>query len=208
MVNDSTIDANSVWRGALWSGDRTNVAALREANARWSEFTAAQRSSTVSFSDDPHRLLYPGDPDAAVYSGRRRTSIDLSRGAEPPNAVDRAHAAHYVPRPAGREATRETGFGRRSHRWNEFPFSPREQLLNTLHRGEALSPGRLGALGSGLEGYRTAGGALSSSQYRAMTDVISDLGDPHRHARWHGEGEHAERLLRLIGMLDDTAWTV
>ena len=207
MVNDSTIDAGSVWRSALWSAERMDVAALREANARWAEFTAARRTSAVSFGDDPRRL-HPVEPDAAVDSGRRRTSVDLYRGAEPPNTVDRAHAAHYVPRPAGRETTRETGFGRLSQGWNEFPFSPREQLMNTLQRGEALSPGQIGALESGLEGYRRAGGALSSTQYRAMADMIADLGDRHRHARWHGGREHIGRLLRLIEMLDYAAWTV
>ena len=82
--NDGTVDADSVWADTLWSGERNRTAAAREANARWSELAAAQRTSSVSFGDDPHQLLY--------------------HAAEPANTVDRAHAAHYVPRPPERGA--------------------------------------------------------------------------------------------------------
>ena len=205
VFNDSTIDADSVWRGTMWSGDRREVAALREANSRWSEFTAAQRTSTVSFSDDPRQLLYHVEPEATVYSRRRRTYVDLYRGADPPNTIDRAHAARYIPRPGSWESTRETGFGRLAQGWNDFPFSPRERIVNSLQKGEALSPDQVISLELGLESYRAAGGELSSSQYRAMVDMISDLGEQHRHARWSMEGEPGQRLLQLIEMLDYAA---
>ena len=189
-------------------GDRREVAALREANSRWSEFTAAQRTSTVSFSDDPRQLLYHVEPEATVYSRRRRTYVDLYRGADPPNTIDRAHAAHYIPRPGSWESTRETGFGRLAQGWNDFPFSPRERIVNSLQKGEALSPDQIISLELGLESYRAAGGELSSSQYRAMVDMISDLGEQYRHARWSLEGEPGERLLQLIEMLDYAAVAV
>ena len=208
VFNDSTIDADSVWRDTMWSGDRREVAALREANSRWSEFTAAQRTSTVSFSDDPRQLLYHVEPEATVYSRRRRTYVDLYRGADPPNTIDRAHAAHYIPRPGGWESTRETGFGRLAQGWNDFPFSPRERIVNSLQMGEALSPDQIISLELGLESYRAAGGELSSSQHRAMVDMISDLGDQYRHARWSMEGEPGQRLLQLIEMLDYAAVAV
>ena len=186
--NDGMGDAGSVWRDVLWSGERRDVAATREANARWSEFASAQRTSKVSFSDDPHQILY--------------------RGFDPPNTVDRAHAAYYVPRPQGWETTRETGFGRLAQGWNEFPFSPRERILNSLQKGEALSPDQIAALESGLEGYQAAGGVVSSNQYRAMTRMMSELGDQHRHFRWHMHGAPDSRLIQLIGMLDYAAGAV
>ena len=206
MRNDSTIDDDSVWRGALWSGDRMDVAARREANSRWSEFAAAERASTVSFSDDPRQLLYHVEYERTVK--RRGSTVDLFRGVDPPNTIDRAHAAHYIPRPAGWESTREIGFGRLAQGWNEFPFSPRERIVNSLQRGEALSPDQISALESGLESYRASGGVIFSSQYRAMLDMISDLGDPYRHARWHPRGPFDGRLRQLIEMLDHAAGAV
>ena len=87
----------------------------------------------------------------------------------------------------------------------EFPFSHREQILNALQRGGALNPGQIAVLESGLEGYRAGGGVLFSSQHRAMLDMISDLGDQHRHTRWHPRGAPDGRLLQLIEMLDHAA---
>ena len=193
---------------SVWSRGRGRRVAAREANARWSEFAAAQRTSSISFSDDPRQLLYPIEHEATVYSERRGRFVDLYRGAEPPNTIDRSHAAHYIPRPRGWEPTHETGFGRLSQGWNQFPFSHRERILNTLSKGESLSPDQIAALESGLEGYRAAEGGLSSSQYRAMADMISDLGDQYRRTQWHMQGWRGQRLLQLIEMLDYAAVVV
>ena len=206
--NDGTGATDSVWTGTMWSGDRFRTAALREANERWSEFAAVQRASSVTFSDEPRQLTYPIEHEATVYSRSRERYVDLYRGADPPNTIDRAHAAHYVPRPRGWEPAHETGFGRLSQGWNEFPFSHRERILNSLSKGESLNPEQIAALESGLEGYRTARGELSSSQYRAMVGMILELGDEYRHARWYLEGEPGERLLQLIEMLDYAAAAV
>ena len=170
----NTVD--SVWGRA---GGRSE--ALREANARWSEFAAMQRTSRTTFGDDPRQILFGAD--------------DL------PNTIDSTQAAHYLPRPRHWEPTRETGFGRLAQGWNEFPFSRREQIVNALSRGEALSPSQVTELESGLVGYFAAGGELSSSQYRAMVDMISDLGDEHRLARWHSAGAPDARLVQLFDML-------
>ena len=193
---------------SVWAGDRGRAAAVREANARWSEFAATHRTSSTTLSDDPRQLLYQVEYEGTRYSKKKGKHIDRYRGADPPNTIDRAHAAHYVPRPRGWESTRETGFGRLAQGWNEFPFSPRERIVNSLQKGEALSPDQVIALELGLESYRAAGGELSSSQYRAMVDMISDLGDQYRHTRWHMEGESGERLRQLVEMLDHAAGTV
>ena len=140
-----------------------------------------------------------------MYSKSRGRYVGLHRGSDPPNTIDRAHAAHYIPRPRGWEPTHETGFGRLSQGRNEFPFSHRERVLNTLSTGEALSLNQIAALESGLEGYRAAEGGLSSSQYRAMMDMISDLGNQDRRARSHMQGWRGQRLLQLIEMLDEAA---
>ena len=205
--NDGTSAPDSVWTDTMWSGERNRTAAWRKANARWSEFAAAQRTSSVSFGD-PRQLTYLVEHEATVYSRSRGTYVDLYRGAEPPNTIDRAHATHYIPRPRGWEQARETGFGRLSQGWNEFPFSPREQIVNALSKGESLSPHQIAALESGLEGYRTAEGRLSSSQYRSMVDMILDLGNQHRRGRWHMQGWRGQRLLQLIEMLDYAALVV
>ena len=160
----------------------------------------------VSFSDDARQLLYHVEYERTVK--RRGSNVDLFRGVDPPNTIDRTHAAHYVPRPQGWETTRETGFGRLAQGWNDFPFSPRERIVNSLQKGEALSPDQISALESGLESYRASGGVIFSSQYRAMLDMISDLGDPYRHARWHPRGPFDGRLQQLIEMLDYAGGTV
>ena len=193
---------------SVWAGGRGRTAAVREANARWSEFAATHRTSSTTFSDDPRQLLYRTEYEGTRYSKKKGKHIDRFRGADPPNTIDRAHAAHYVPRPSGWETTRETGFGRLAQGWNEFPFSPRERIVNSLQKGEALSPDQIISLELGLESHRAAGGELSSSQYRAMVDMISDLGDQYRHARWSMEGESGERLRQLIEMLDHAAGPV
>ena len=41
-----------------------------------------------------------------------------------------------------------------------------------------------------------------------MVDMISDLGDQYRHARWHMHGWRGQRLLQLIEMLDYAAVVV
>ena len=184
------------------SEDRGRRAAIREANARWSELAAAERTAWTTFGDDPRQLLYHVEWEHTVLSRRRGTCVDRFRGTDPPNTIDRAHAARHVPAPGGREATRETGFGRLSQSWNEAPFSPRERIVNALHRGEALSPAQIASLELGLEGGRGAGSEHSSSQYRAMVDMIADLGDAYRHTRWSLHGDGGERLLQLIEMLD------
>ena len=185
-----------------WSGDRGRRAAIREASARWSEFAALERTSSTTFGDDSRRLMDHVECDYTVFSGRRGTYVDRFRGADPPNTIDRAHTSRYVPGPRGQGATRGAGFGRLSDAWNELPFSPRERIVNALQRGEALRPERIISLELGLESYRAAGGELSSSQYRAMVDTISELGDEYRHARWSMDGGGGERLLQLVEMLD------
>ena len=187
---------------SVWSGDRDRRAAIREANARWSEVSAAERTSPTAFGNDPRRLLYHAECAHTALSRRTGTFVDRFRGADPPNTIDRTHAAYCVPRPRGGEAPRDTGFGRFSHAWNELPFSPRERIVNALHRSEALSPDRMISLELGLESYRAAGTEVSSSQYRAMVDMNADFGDRYRHTRWSLHGEGGKRLLQLIEMLD------
>ena len=193
----SNRNADTVWRRA-----RNRRDAVDAANARWSEFAAAKHTSSTSFSDDPRQVMYLVEYETTTYTDKGEKIADLYRGADPPNTIDRSHAAHYIPRPRGWEPTHETGFGRLSQGWNQFPFSHRERILNTLSKGESLNPDQIAALESGLEGYRAAEGGLSSSQYRAMVDMISDLGDQYRHARWHMHGWRGQRLLQLIEMLD------
>ena len=77
--------------------------------------------------------------------------------------------------------------------------------MNTLSKGEALSPGQIATLESGFEGYRARGGVRFSSQYRAMLEMIADLGDQYLHARWHPRNASDGRLLQLIVMLDGAA---
>ena len=192
----------------VWSRARSRKEALDAANARWSQFASAKRASSTSFSDDPRQVLYLVEHETTLYSDTGEKIADVYRGADPPNTLDRSHAAHYIPRPRGWEPAHETGFGRLSQGWNEFPFSHRERILNTLSKGESLNPEQIAALESGLEGYRAAGGRLSSSQHRAMVDMISDLGDQYRHARWYMEGERGKRLAQLIEMLDYAAMVV
>ena len=159
----------------------------------------------MSFGDDPRRLADLVEEDASVFRGSGENYTDLYRGADPPNTSDRAHAARYVPGSGASRPPEETGLGRLSQGWSQFPFSRRERILNTLARGEALSPDQIGALASGLEGYRAVEGGLASSQYRAMADMISDLGDPHRRGWWHMHGWRRQRVLQLVEMLDYAA---
>ena len=188
---------------SVWSSGHNRKAAIREANARWSEAAAAQRTSALSFGDDPRQLLYHVEYERTV--SRKGSDVDLFRAVDPPNTIDRSHAAHFIPRPRGWETTRETGFGRLSQGMNEFPFSPREQIVNALSKGEALSPLQIADLESGLEGYHAAVGELSSAQYQAMQRMISDLGDQYLHFRWHTHGTPDSRLVQLIEMLDYAA---
>ena len=187
------------------AGGRDRAMAPRASNLRWSEQAAAQRTLPIPFGDDPRRLADLVEEDASVFWGSGERYADLYRGADPPNTSDRAHAARYIPGTGGPRPTDETGFGRLAQGWSQFPFSRRERILNALARGEALSPDQIAALASGLEGYRAAEGGLASSQYRAMADMVSDLGDPHRRVRWHMHGWRRQRVLQLVEMLDYAA---
>ena len=198
--NRSNRNADTVWRRA-----RNRKDAVDAANARWSEFASATRTSSTSFNDDPRQVMYLVEYETTTYTDKGEKIAGVYRGADPPNTLDRSHAAHYVPRPWGWKPEHETGFGRLSQGWNEFPFSHRERILNTLSKGESLNPEQIAALESGLEGYRAAEGRLSSSQYRAMVDMISDLGNQDRRAPWHMQGWRGQGVLQLIEMLDYAA---
>ena len=199
------LDRGAGTAGGAWSRGRGRGTARHAAHARWVESAAAQRTSPAFFGDDAHRLADLVEHDAAVYPERGERYFDRYRGADPPNTIDRSHIAGYTPGPRGRDATRETGFGRLSQGWDQYPFSHRERILNALSRGEALSPGQIAALESGLEGYRATEGGLSSSQYRATADMITDLGDRHWRTLWHMHGWRRQRILQLAEMLD---WAV
>ena len=190
-----------------WPGGRG--AALRAANARWSDLAGSQRTSTVSFSDGAHQLLHHIEREATANSRSRRGShVDRYRGADAANTIDRAHSAHYIPRPRDWQSPRAVGFGRLAQGWSEFPFSPREQVLNALSKGESLNPEQVAVPGSGLEGDRAVGSERSSSQSRAMVDMLSERGTRHRHTRWNLEGECGERVRQLVDLLDYAAVAV
>ena len=189
----------------VWTGDRDSSAALRNANARWSEFAGSQRTSTGSFGDEPRQLLHCIEYEATVDWMSRGRHVDPYRGADAASTIDRAHAARYTPTPRDWKFPRKIGYGRVSRTWNEFPISPREQLLNALSKGESLNPEQVAVLGSGFEGDRAAGCELSSSQYRAMVDMQSELRHRHRNTRWNMDGERGDRLLQLINLLDYAA---
>ena len=198
----SRLERDAGTAGGAWSRGRGRRTAGHAANARWTESAAAQRTLPVAFDDDPRRLADLVEHDAAMYPERGESFVDPYRGADPPNTIDHSQTARHAPVPRGREPVREAGFGRLSQGWEQYPFSHRERILNALSRGEALSTGQIAVLESGLEGYRAAERGLSSSQYRAMADMISDLGDRHRRGRWHMHGWRRQRLLQLIEMLD------
>ena len=184
------------------AGGRTEAQAKKAANDRWAAFVSAKRTSPISFSDDPYQILYLVECGSTSYSDESAEIADPYRGVDPENTRDCSHAAHYIPEPRGRKPDYETGFGRVSHGWNEFPFSCRERILNVLSRDESLNPARIATLEAGFAGCHAAPGKLSSSQCRSMTNMISDLGDRHRHARWHMHGSRGKRLPQLIEMLD------
>ena len=166
-----------------WSAGRRAGAAEGKPDTRWAEFAAAERSSPLSFGDVPHQLRFPIEHEATVYSDGTGIYVDPYRRPDPANTTDGTHATHCIPRPRSGKRSHETTFGRRLHGWNEYPFSPRERILNTLQKDDALSPDQIAALALGLEGYRAAGGGLSSSQHRAMVDMISDPGHRYRRTR-------------------------
>ena len=95
----SNRNTDTVWRKA-----RNRTEAVDAANARWSELAAAQRTASTSFSDDPRQVLYLVEYETTKYSNTGEKIADLYRGADPPNTVDRSHAAHYIPRPGGWES--------------------------------------------------------------------------------------------------------
>ena len=162
---------------------------------------AADFADSAGEADIRSLFRTPSEPEDVYPEGSGRYA-DLYRSADPPNTLDRAHATRYLPGPPGGRSLPEGGFGRLSQGWSQYPFSHRERILNALSSGEALSPDHLAALESGQEGYRAGEGGLSSSQYRAMVDMISDLGDRYRRTRWHMHGWRRQRLLQLIEMLD------
>ena len=200
----SNRNADTVWRRARSRKEAVRTRPTPAGPSPPRQSAPRQRPSATTRA----RLLYLVEHETTLYSETGEKIADVYRGADPPNTLDRSHAAPFIPRPRGWEPTHETGFGRLSQGWNEFPFSHRERILNTLSKGESLNPEQIAALESGLEGYRAAGGRLSSSQHRAMVDMISDLGEQHRHARWSMEGERGERLVQLIEMLDYAAMVV
>ena len=183
-------------------GGRTEAQASKAANDRWAAHASANHIAPISFSDDPRRILTLVEHETTSRPDRGRKIADPYRGADLPNTHDRSHAAHYIPEPQGSKADCETGFGRASTGWDEFPFSCRERVLNALSKGESLSPDWVTAPESGAEGYRAACGSLPSSQYRAIVNMISDPGDECSQARWQMHGSRGRRLRQLIEMLD------
>ena len=191
-------------RGSVWGGvgGCTQAQATKAANDRWAAVASANRTAPVSFGDDPRRILTLVEHETASCPDQGEKSAGPYRGVDLPNTLERSHAAHYIPEPQGWKPDCETGFGRISTGWNEFPFSCRERILDALSKGESLSLAWVGAPESGAEGCRPACGSLPSSQYRAMVSMVPGPGSECRHARWRMHGSRGRRLLQLIEMLD------
>ena len=189
-------------------GDHTEAQARKAADDRWAALASANRTTPVSFGDDPRRILTLVEHETTSCPGQGEKSADPYRGVDLPNTLDRSHAAHYIPEPRGSKPDCETGFGRVSTGWNELPFSCRERVLNALTRGESLSPEWIAALESDVDDCRAACGKLPSSQYSAVVNMISDPGGERPHARWRMQDSRSGRLLQLIEMLDRTVAVV
>ena len=190
---------DSVWGGA---GGGTEAQVTRAANDGWAAFASANRTAAVSFSDDPRRTLALVEHETTSCSDPGENIAEPYCGIDLPNTLDRSHAAHYIPEPGGWKPECETGFGRATTGWNEFPFSCRERILDALSRNESLGLARIAAPESGVEGGRAACGTIPSSQYRAMVNMISDPEGERRHARRPIHGSRGGRLLQLVEMLD------
>ena len=191
-------------RDALWGGvgGCTQAQARKAANDRWAAVASANRTAPVSFGDDPRRILTLVEHETTSCPDQGEKFADPYRGVDLPNTLERSHAAHYIPEPQGWKPDCETGFGRISTGWNEFPISCRERILDALSKGESLSLAWVAAPESGAEGCRPACGRLPSSQYRAMVSMVPGPGGECRHARWRMHGSRGRRLLQLIEMLD------
>ena len=175
-----------------------------------SRMASCRRSPIRSSSEAPKRRVSTPSPRPFARASRRTTPFsDPTRCARSPAATSPGPCPRRTSPTAPPMSTRSAiGASRaaclrpaRRRSNGRRPVSPKgtppgmpqgTPQGQTAHRTPASTP----------PGPRSAEGGLSSSQYRAMVDMISDLGDRCRRTRWHMHGWRRQRLLQLIEMLD------
>ena len=196
---ESIRERDSVHGGA---GDRTEAQGRNTGNDSWAALLSSNRASPVAFSDEPRRALSLIEHEIAPRPDQGGRPAEPDHGDDLPDLLDRTHSAHYAPEPWNRMSDCEAGFGRVPTRWNEFPFSSRERILNALSKGESLSHAPIDALETATADYCTAYDRFPSSQYRSIAVMASGPGSEYRRGRWLMRASRRSRLLQLIEMLD------
>ena len=107
----SNRNPDTVWRRA-----RNRKEAVDAANARWSEFAAAKRTSSTFFSDDPRQVLYLVEHETTLYSntGEKKTRRGSRSGREQNVAGHSAHDREPGPMGGGIANGRARTVGRGS----------------------------------------------------------------------------------------------
>ena len=91
-------------------------------------------------------------------------------------SLDPTTQAKIVTTPEGWQATRTPGFGRMASAAGDFPFSPREELLNQIMKGQKLSAEQVDLLSNNFyTRFPIHDAARDTAQYKAMDQLLETL---------------------------------
>ena len=100
--------------------------------------------------------------------------LKIQVGVDAPNTIDASQQVRFVQAPRG--GMRQPGFGRTATAAGEFPFSVREQLLNSLMQGQHLDSRQLADIDAEFVAARSGKyGSQSKADWRRMAMVLRDL---------------------------------
>jgi hypothetical protein len=159
--------------------DAIQAAQIAEANKAWADIPATRSPAANSGGGRQVRF---GDARAIAFKIEPEfDGSELRVAADPVDTLDRSQEIrvdYFVQEPNQQwQPTRQPGFGRTASAPGEFPFSTREQLLNSLMKGESLrDSSEVMALNTEFVRARGANfSGQSKSDWRKMAMLLRDL---------------------------------
>ena len=181
------------------SDEAASKARLESINKMWNELPQVNLRSLDDLGETapgvrvklPRRKVGFGDVQSVTF--RIEAGTELSKHGKPLRSLmdasdvldldttlryslDPTTQAKIVTTPEGWQATRTPGFGRMASVSGDFPFSPREELLNQIMKGQKLSADQVDLLSNQFYArFPIHDAARDTAQYKAMDQLLETL---------------------------------
>ena len=166
---------------------RDVLARVAAANDIWGTVPRVDARPLTEWSSRPQGIRSWKSPTQRAAKGVKfgdATAITFDVGGVAATMMDDVGDGglmRHVEAPSGWAPTRQPGFGRTASSAGDFPFSVREQLVNSLMQGQRLDPTSLAALNTEFVAARTHrfSTAASSGDWLKMAMVLRNMDMTH-----------------------------